>query len=240
MATRQEQYREAQRRRRERMKESGVKAITLELSATAHARLRAVSLAMFGDESQPSKVVESLLTTSTAPQTPEPELTVSTRREDATEVTADQLMAEMKRLLPPKVVERLNSEAKLYSIVLAGLGQNRTSIKKMLDKFTQKESKAAAQLLMEVLEHQNKVFNEIVKSETPARIQQMEAELQAEREEVGKLRQEALSGKVAVPAHMMSTKDAKIIKGVLHPDKLQSLTEEKMHTAFLIFQRVYR
>ena len=78
MATRQEQYREAQRKRRERMKESGVKAITLELSATAHARLRALSLAMFGDASQPSKVVESLLTTSTAPPTPEPELTVST------------------------------------------------------------------------------------------------------------------------------------------------------------------
>ena len=65
MATRQEQYREAQRKRRERLKETGVRAITIELSAQAHARLRTLSLAMFGDESQPSKVLESLLTTST-------------------------------------------------------------------------------------------------------------------------------------------------------------------------------
>jgi hypothetical protein len=80
MATRQEQYREAQRKRRERLKETGVRAITIELSAQAHARLRALSLEMFGDASQPSKVLDSLLTTSTTrPIQPEqePEMTTS-------------------------------------------------------------------------------------------------------------------------------------------------------------------
>jgi hypothetical protein len=84
MATRQEQYREAQRKRRERLKETGVRAITIELSAEAHVRLKALSLEMFGDESQPSKVVESLLTTSTKnPSQPEqePEMTSSTSEE---------------------------------------------------------------------------------------------------------------------------------------------------------------
>jgi hypothetical protein len=86
MSDRQAQIREAQRRRRERLKESGVKAITLELSEAAHARLRELSTAMFG-ESRPSAVIEHLLTTSAlAPEAApaeavhEPELTTSTER----------------------------------------------------------------------------------------------------------------------------------------------------------------
>lgn len=109
MATRQEQYREAQRKRRERMKESGVKAITLELSATAHARLRALSLAMFGDASQPSKVVESLLTTSTAPQPQEPELTVSTSRQEPDPVAPE----------PEKPRSRLEAHMMRHQALLA-------------------------------------------------------------------------------------------------------------------------
>jgi len=66
MSDRQAQFRKAQQKRRERLKAAGGKPLTVELSAEAHARLKALSITLFDSPSHPSKVIEHLLTSSTA------------------------------------------------------------------------------------------------------------------------------------------------------------------------------
>ena len=65
MSDRHAQFRKAQQKRRERLKAAGCKPLTVELSAEAHARLKALSITLFDSPSQPSKVIEHLLTSST-------------------------------------------------------------------------------------------------------------------------------------------------------------------------------
>jgi hypothetical protein len=65
MSDRQAQFRKAQQKRRERLKAAGGKPLTVELSAEAHARLKALSITLFDSPSHPSKVIEHMLTSST-------------------------------------------------------------------------------------------------------------------------------------------------------------------------------
>jgi hypothetical protein len=61
MSDRQAQFRKAQQKRRERLKDAGYKPLTVELSAEAHACLKALSITLFDSLSQPSKVIEYML-----------------------------------------------------------------------------------------------------------------------------------------------------------------------------------
>lgn len=65
MSDRKAQFRKAQQKRREKLKAAGCKPLTVELSAGAHARLKALSITLFDSPSQPSKVIEHMLTSST-------------------------------------------------------------------------------------------------------------------------------------------------------------------------------
>lgn len=155
------------------------------------------------------------------------------------EVSIDGLIGQLSKLLPDEILKELNPQNGLPSFIYAGIVQNRGRIKAMLEKLEKKEHKESAQILLAVLDYQTKVFEEVVKATRPKYIKALEAKLQKELE-VQKAKTERITeASIKLPSSMMSQKEVKIIKGVLHPDRIATLTPEKMSAAFQIFQRVY-
>lgn len=155
------------------------------------------------------------------------------------EVSIDELIGQLSKLLPDEILKELNPQNGLPSFAYAGIVQNRGHIKAMLDKIAKKDQKESAQILMAVLNYQNKVFEEIVQATKPKYIKALEAKLQKELNAQKAKTEQITEDSVKLPSHMLSQKEVKIIKGVLHPDRLESLNSEKMSAAFQIFQRVY-
>jgi hypothetical protein len=159
--------------------------------------------------------------------------------EPVTEVTIEQLITQLTKLIPDVVLTEIQPQNGLPSFTYAGLSQNRGRIKGLLDAMDKKNQKDSLKVLLAVLEYQNKVFEEIVKATKPKYIKALEAKLQKEIDDQKAKTAQITENSVKLPSNMMSQKEVKIIKGVLHPDRLSTLTEEKMNAAFLIFQRIY-
>ena len=65
--------------------------------------------------------------------------------------------------------------------------------------------------------------------------QKLAAELKLQKEKTKKI-----TGKnIALPADLLTATEVKQLKGILHPDRLQSITGDKLTKAFAIFNRVY-
>ena len=159
-------------------------------------------------------------------------------RAEPPEMTAAELMAKLKAMVPKSVAASLKGGS-IYNIQLAVLDQGRAKVEKMLDQFTARQGKDAAKVLIAMLEYQAGVFAKVAKTEMPEYLKALEVELEREINAAQVERMNLVNEQLALPSNVLTKIEAKLIRGVLHPDKLESLDAERMGRAFDAFQRAY-
>lgn len=157
------------------------------------------------------------------------------------DMTPEQVMERLKDLadiLPPDVVEAASDHNNPNYFACRALAMSHDAMLKALQPLTRKEQKRLLVAFAAVFQHNQKVFDYILKTERPKRIKALEEKLnkkiQAADEKLQKLRE----GKVAIDEHgvqVMLRADFKRFLGALHPDKHPG-QEEKYQVLFNDFK----
>lgn len=164
------------------------------------------------------------------------------------DLTPDEVLERLRALahiLPPDVVEAANDHDNPNFFACRALAMSQESVLGVLEPLTKKEQARVLASFGAVFQHNQKVFDYILKTERPKRIKAMEDRLKRKIDEADERLRKIRAGNVAIDEHgvqVMLRADFKRFLGALHPDKHPGQEEKYkvLFNDFKAYEEAYR
>jgi hypothetical protein len=179
--------------------------------------------------------------TTTTKKKSKPNLTIegsSIELVDMEPAQVSEALSDLTDIIPQDILDSCEDHTDPEFFAAKSLAMGHDALVKSMDPLTKRESERVSAAVINVVQHNQKVFDYVLKKEKPKKIAALEDRLKKELAEVKELKRNLVNGKVSIDEHglqVMLRADFRRFLGALHPDKHPG-QEEKYQQLFNDFK----